>query len=781
MQTGATDAGAVDASTPRFQGPWKMTYASTDPARARDFSIKYLGAVDFGRPRGTCGDIQWVLWPLAKVQGSGAAGFAREASHLHAHFVLQSRRPTGSLSIADYERHCSALHKGLAPHDAFVHSRITLEAANLDPMIEQLTADGIPFLLLLNPLGQPSLFVEVPVGILVEVTSLAATTHTALAKPWSRCGADSSQVQQFLPQMPWPQHQQPPPLPRLQPAPLPLSRGAKGAEHAARTAAAAAAMAAAVRVSVTRAPRFVYACSNPSQAARFAARYLHGQLHTSSADVAAAIGSGACIESAMVRWEEPAFEMVWIRAPRHAGHFSLADEEGYLRRLHGNLSLGSPNEWDAYMDYHAGVLFDDCDPIIRQLQRDGIPFFHGKHGCGRQRVVAGRRVDSCISLFMQDTSAGIVYEAMCFQFSLLSIDNVEEFDQCKPVSPRLSAAAHAVEAPPPTLYESRSREHALDSMTPATQAMWQLAQGQLSEHAVSTNLKENQGQPRGRANTGLHWTSWHNLQDREYMRKRLFPYVGQLVQGPEDIVLDLGVRAYNADDRKLAHVSAAQWYFCDPDPEMNMPSDSGIVLRTPLSNLTWHSPHLSRRFRALIDYGVMGALTKNGKWLRSDAELHALSYASVLAPGGVALLKWDFTLVRYKTHQDFLDDVKLWRDIRALLTSHLYFREEYMQLSPACPPDAVAVLKPLIESSEAEKRLSNLTYVSAGTVPQKCGYSFSRWQARGAEEELLLHTTSMATTASSNTATSTIRHRHATGHAPPTPRPHTAGTQHSPR
>ena len=26
--------------------------------------------------------------------------------------------------------------------------------------------------------------------------------------------------------------------------------------------------------------------------------------------------------------------------------------------------MASPTDWDAYMDYHPGILFDDCDPLL---------------------------------------------------------------------------------------------------------------------------------------------------------------------------------------------------------------------------------------------------------------------------------------------------------------------------------------------------------------------------------------------------------------------------------
>lgn len=310
-------AAAAALPPPIFQGAWKYTYASTNPAVARDFSIKYLGALDFGRPKGRCGDIQWVYWPKAKLTGPMAPRFGREAGHFHLHFVQQTLRPAGPLSIASYERHRAALHRGLAKHDPFLHERVTLETQSLAPLRSRLLADSVPHLMLANPAGGVSLFVEVPHGNLIEM--VAPLPAPAPLQPWRRCG---------LPQ----------------PEPKASSSALAANDHGADGKATS--------ELVMRTQRFVLECTDPLASARFAARYFFGTL---SSAPCAAIGSGHCFESATVKWNDPSFELVWVKshAARSAGLLSLEDEEYYRRAIHANLSAASVDNWGARCPEHS--------------------------------------------------------------------------------------------------------------------------------------------------------------------------------------------------------------------------------------------------------------------------------------------------------------------------------------------------------------------------------------------------------------------------------------------
>ena len=676
-------------SQPVFKGAWKYTYATENPARARDFAIRYLHAHDFGRPRGRCGDIQWVYWPNARTQGANVARWGRESSHLHLHFVRQTRRPTGALPISEFEQLRSKLHRGLAPHDLFAQtSRVTLEARSLAPLVRRMQAHSIPFVVLPNMAGYPSLFVEIPTAILVEIVAPHETSPAAaqaLAQSWQRCGGTIS----------------PPP-----PVPAASQPGGSGEDAAG--------------VIVVRAKRFVFTSTNPRRSATFVARYLFGELTLSSTPDT--IGGGSCVESASVRWSQlpdadVEFEMTWVRPSERerASRLPLAEEERFLSQVHGNLSLASPTDWDAYMDYHPGILFDDCDPLLRRLLTARVPFFRARHGCDRHRVINGKPTDSCMSVFIADEHTGQIYEAMCYAFSVLGVDDLPEFDQCLHPAAEFSARVARVAAP--VLAAEPERAPSVPAAT------------SYSKRAVTSNLEENRHQPHGPEATGLRWPSWHRLQDREHMRTVTFPLAGRLA-GDAGLVLDLGVQAYSADDRTLAGVPADRWYFCDPDPGP-VPPGSGVVVRSTLANLTHARPELAHQFAVVIDYGVLGALAKNGVWTLADMKLHVSAYAGVLRPGGTVLLKWDFTLVRYTKMMNFPIDAENWRHVRHALSLQLHFAEEYMQVSPACPREAAARLRALISDSEAEIILQNFTYTSPGIVQQRCGYTFSRWTAPG--------------------------------------------------
>ena len=93
----------VTAATSRVLAPWKMTYASTSAAAARDFAARYLNASKYGNEPGGCGDIQWVYWSGApyRVPELDRKLFDREGGHLHLHFVEHEVKPAGAMSIAE--------------------------------------------------------------------------------------------------------------------------------------------------------------------------------------------------------------------------------------------------------------------------------------------------------------------------------------------------------------------------------------------------------------------------------------------------------------------------------------------------------------------------------------------------------------------------------------------------------------------------------------------------------------------------------------------------------
>ena len=420
----------MNKTSATFLGPWKMTYATTDAKQANAFAMRHLRAADFGRSRSPCGDIQWAYWPEAPVRGPNAARFDKEAGHLHLHFVEHTKKPTGPLSIGEYERLLLRRHRGLTPHDAFVHPRMTVEALSLSPLMTSLEEDRAPYLLLQNPSGSLSLFLEVPTGLLLEVIApLATATPRVLSRvaPWHRCGTPVAPPSQNA------SRPQTPPATATIP-----SHAAAVAPSSSRSV-----------LGIWRSKRFVYASRDPARSAAFAARYLGGV--PSNATIGD-VGAGPCLITAAVRWPayEPPFEMVWVRSEEqdaglHLGDMPTSGEESYRHALNGNLSAASPKDWHHYMDYHGGLLFDDCDPLLRKLTADRVPYFRGRHGCDFSRVTAnGRRTDSCMSIFFADESSGMLHEAMCHSFSLRGLEDVPPWESCSVPSAAFQARIQAV-------------------------------------------------------------------------------------------------------------------------------------------------------------------------------------------------------------------------------------------------------------------------------------------------------------------------------------------------
>ena len=152
----------------------------------------------------------------------------------------------------------------------------------------------------------------------------------------------------------------------------------------------------------------VFPTSQAAAAARFAAEYLHAELSGGAearvdaqskvqtdarapAQVeAAAEAGGGCFSAHSTRWSHGrggSIAMRWVSrrggASAHpddpqtvgtAAHTGIDVAEGaasltvgafeeHVRRLRGNLSHASASNWDHYMDYKLGLLFDDCGPL----------------------------------------------------------------------------------------------------------------------------------------------------------------------------------------------------------------------------------------------------------------------------------------------------------------------------------------------------------------------------------------------------------------------------------
>ena len=623
-----------------FMGAWKMTYASRCPVEAQAFAIRYLAADNYGtfaRPAFECGDVQWVFWPAARVKGATASRFGKEGGHAQLHFVEHLVKPAGALHRHTYEQHHAILHRGLAPHDAFMHTRVTLEAHSLAPLLSTLTQDGVPYLLLENPHGTFSLFVEAPTANLIEVVGpapLVLPDQVKAPQAWERCG----KIQQ----------------PRW------MASKATRAHSTTRGAAS---------TSIFRIKRFVFASTNPGRSAVFVARYLNGNLtHESAAE----IGSGACFNSASVRWTEEdstIFEMTWIfnNATVRGGLIPLAEEERYLAQLHGNLSTASPLNWNHFMDYHGGILFESCGPLLGRLRADGVPFSRARHGCDNagHTYTNPKSPDSCLSIFVRD-DAGIVYEFMCHSFSADDVHDVFPWDMCG--EPSASFSTHVGEVPAPLSLNGLPN----DVVSREEDRRW-------PEHvhvAAPTNST--------------------------YTRYIDSPRASGLL--PSDgVVVDINARGSLAVCRWL-NTSSALRFKCMPDSAA-LAADKRRGDHVALSS--------RHPFCGVSDYSVSAR-----HWTR-----HVLRYTNLLAPGGLLFLKWDWELKGGGSGSALTKEVVAWRSVRAVLSAH-YFHpiREHLALRGMCSHNA-RLLRELHRSAAAQREHSTTESPSVN-----CAITYSTWE-----------------------------------------------------
>eukprot|EP00746_Dinoflagellata_sp_MGD_P000919 gnl/MRDRNA2_/MRDRNA2_101715_c0_seq1.p1 gnl/MRDRNA2_/MRDRNA2_101715_c0~~gnl/MRDRNA2_/MRDRNA2_101715_c0_seq1.p1 ORF type:complete len:598 (+),score=101.83 gnl/MRDRNA2_/MRDRNA2_101715_c0_seq1:123-1916(+) len=375
----------------KYIGPWKMTFASAAPTLARDFCMKYLGAEHYyftfpGMP--SCAELQWISFPGAPMQGEVPKPWRKKPFRFFQfHFVKHHRRPTGPMTIEQLELKLKAMHGNFTEYNQFMDNRVTMEADDLDPIAARLIHDKHPLLARENVDGSFSLFMEVPHAILLELVGPKLTVLKARA--WSRCDG---------------------PLP-----PVEVDWSLVGNQLN-------------VSVGDVRPRGFVYASTKPKAAATLHTSYFLGQ-PTQNSSLLLEKGNGTCFDAQSVQWSQPEginkFELQWVHWPQaqtQAGALQVRDVEQYQLQLRSNLSEAHANNWDHYMDFHAGLFIEDCDPVIERLRADGIPHFLTPHFM------------KFMAVFIQD-EGGLVYEVVCHKFSLAKIRDLKQWDFCKRLPP----------------------------------------------------------------------------------------------------------------------------------------------------------------------------------------------------------------------------------------------------------------------------------------------------------------------------------------------------------
>ena len=104
--------------------------------------------------------------------------------------------------------------------------------------------------------------------------------------------------------------------------------------------------------------------------------------------------------------EGRSFEYQWTRwtgAEYHGFPLTLPDFENYVIRLHGDFRWATANNWNRFMDNHAGMYIHDCEPVIKVLEQRKVGYFFTRHFFG------------FIALIFKDKT-GIVYELDCHKF-----------------------------------------------------------------------------------------------------------------------------------------------------------------------------------------------------------------------------------------------------------------------------------------------------------------------------------------------------------------------------
>lgn len=164
--------------------PWKMTYASTDPAAAANFVVDVLGASHIPHAKSLsdhCGTIRWVQFPPS------SGGWQM-------HFVHNPHKPEGNMSLKMLEQYFSTLHgdlrkangtAGNAYYDAFMDNHAGVLVDDVAPYVARLKNLGVPFFTR-GPDPQ-DVFVEIPGGIVFELAHKGPPKTPLGLTPWDLC------------------------------------------------------------------------------------------------------------------------------------------------------------------------------------------------------------------------------------------------------------------------------------------------------------------------------------------------------------------------------------------------------------------------------------------------------------------------------------------------------------------------------------------------------------------------------------------------------------------
>ena len=198
LETGETNEQTISmrkhTRTTGYIGPQKMTLASTDPHAASAFCQKYLGAVHHPMsskvaPDGgnECKTLAWVEFAHTKIRQHIPTQYrAQHIESFHLHFVKHQHRPSGSLSIHDFETALLHAHRNFTVWDAWMDYRLTMEASSLNSLVTQLAVAGLPFLARQNADGTASVVTAIPHAAMV-LELVTPQLELLVLTQWNRC------------------------------------------------------------------------------------------------------------------------------------------------------------------------------------------------------------------------------------------------------------------------------------------------------------------------------------------------------------------------------------------------------------------------------------------------------------------------------------------------------------------------------------------------------------------------------------------------------------------
>lgn len=154
--------------------PSHHSYFSNHPDAAFNFTLAHTSGVAFNMSGvwkssheyadGRCALLRWVQFPSFQI-----------------HFVDQYRKNQGNLTVAQVEEYLEKLHGNMTREDAYFDNRVGFEVEDLAPFKTSLTAANVKYYSDDGRNGGASMIMQLPGGILFQLTAPASPPHDPAA------------------------------------------------------------------------------------------------------------------------------------------------------------------------------------------------------------------------------------------------------------------------------------------------------------------------------------------------------------------------------------------------------------------------------------------------------------------------------------------------------------------------------------------------------------------------------------------------------------------------